>query len=119
MEIIRDAHLYLFDRLKWKSAHAGMENLEWIHQVGASNLEWIHQVGADTMGLLVTGHLTGAGAAALMMNIGAMPSKAVERTASLPPGGKVMRTEKVGSRHYTKRTMKPLKMGFPQLLLLL
>eukprot|EP00956_Cyclotella_meneghiniana_P000845 scaffold966_cov47-Cyclotella_meneghiniana.AAC.2 len=58
---------------------------------------------------------SGSSSAVLMMNTGAMPSKSVEPTPSLPPGGKVLRTEKVGSGHYTNMTMKPLKTGFPHL----
>jgi exocyst complex protein 7 len=50
-----------------------------------------------------------------MISTGAMPSQVVEPTPSLPPGGKVLRTEKVGSGHYTNMTMKPLKTGFPHL----
>lgn len=34
---------------------------------------------------------------------------------SLPPGGKVLRTEKVGSGHFTNFTMKSLKTGYPHL----
>ena len=34
---------------------------------------------------------------------------------SLPLGGKVLRTEKVGSGHYTNITTKPLKTGYPHL----
>lgn len=181
MEIVRDAHVYFSKRLEWKSARATMDDLERVHQVGV-----------DAMGLLVTGHLTGAGAAvrrkveggetkkkkkvadraeetaaetrdrlqdalqnrdlmksigeyeeylplstrvvrelraifeclggmssnngvALMIGSGAMPSSAVEPTPCLPPGGKVLRTEKVGSGHYTNMTMKPLRTGFPHL----
>ncbi|KAL3795786.1 hypothetical protein ACHAWO_005841 [Cyclotella atomus] len=181
MEIVRDAHAYFGKRLEWKSARATMDDLERVHQVGV-----------DAMGLLVTGHLTGAGAAvrrkveggeksrkrssaadraeesaaqtrdrlqdalqnrdlmksigeyeeylplstrvvrelraifeclggmssngvALMISTGAMPSMIVEPTPCLPPGGKVLRTEKVGSGHYTNMTMKPLKTGFPHL----
>ncbi|KAL3760811.1 hypothetical protein ACHAWU_007877 [Discostella pseudostelligera] len=34
---------------------------------------------------------------------------------SVPPGGRVLRTEKVGSGHYSNLTMKPLKTGYPHL----
>lgn len=34
---------------------------------------------------------------------------------ALPPGGKVLRTEKVGSGHYTSHTMQVLKTGYPHL----
>ena len=175
MEILRDAHTYFSKRLEWKSSRATIDELERLHQVGV-----------EAMGLLVTGHLTGAGAAvrrkvetaekkrkgneesaqetrdrlqdallnrdlmksigeyeeylplstrvvrelraifeclggmssngvALMISTGAMPAHMIEPSPSLPPGGKVLRTEKVGSCHYTNMTMKPLKTGFPHL----
>ena len=34
---------------------------------------------------------------------------------SLPPGGKVLRTEKVGSGRYTNMTLMPLRTGYPHL----
>ena len=52
MEIVRDAHAYFSTRMEWKSTRDTMHDLERVHQIGV-----------DAMGLLVTGHLTGAGAA--------------------------------------------------------
>ncbi|KAL7490022.1 hypothetical protein ACHAW6_015741 [Cyclotella cf. meneghiniana] len=183
LEIVRDAHAYFSKRLEWKSARATMDDLERVHQVGV-----------DAMGLLVTGHLTGAGAAVrrkvdsadkknkkramtaadraeetaamtrdrlqdalqnrdlmktigeyeeylplstrvvrelraifeclggmstngldLMISTGAMPAKAYDPQPALPPGGKILRTEKVGSGHYSNLTMRPLKTGYPHL----
>ena len=52
MEIVRDAHAYFSKRMDWKSTKDTL-----------SDLERVHHVGVDAMGLLVTGHLTGAGAA--------------------------------------------------------
>ena len=192
MEIVRDAFTYFSKRLEWKSTMDTM-----------TDLERVHHVGVDAMGLLVTGHLPGAGAAVrrkvdgattvdknnkksggkknttaaeraeetaaktrdrlqdalqnrdLMKSIGeyeeylplstrvvrelraifeclggmptngtglilspltpklarALPSIEPER----PLGGKVLRTEKVGSGHYTNVTMKALKTGYPHL----
>lgn len=196
MEIVRDAHAYFSKRMEWKSTRDTMHDLERVHQIGV-----------DAMGLLVTGHLTGAGAAVrrkvdgaatvdnkkrgknkssapptaarassaaeraeetaaktrdrlqealqnrdLMKSIGeyeeylplstrvvrelraiyeclgGMPSNGTGLVLSipisasigvpepsLPPGGKVLRTEKVGSGHYTNYTMKSLKTGYPHL----
>ena len=195
MEIVRDAHGYFAKRVEWKSTKETMEDLERVHYIGV-----------DAMGLLVTGHLTGAGAAVrrkvdappapdansrkssaatrrsstrvtaaerseetasktrdrlqealqnrdLMKSIGeyeeylplstrvvrelraifeclggmptdgsslllsssSVPSYIPPPEPSLPPGGKVLRTEKVGSGHYTQTTMQSLKTGFPQL----
>ncbi|KAL7537262.1 hypothetical protein ACHAXR_007696 [Thalassiosira sp. AJA248-18] len=189
MEIVRDAHAYFSKRLEWKSSEDTM-----------GDLERVHHVGVDAMGLLVTGHLTGAGAAvrrkvdgaatvdkskkgkksaaaakvassaaeraeetaaktrdrlqealqnrdlmksigeyeeylplstrvvrelrAIFECLGGMPSTGFLLSSmktlpppepSLPPGGKVLRTEKVGSGHYTNFTTKPLKTGYPQL----
>jgi len=200
MEIVRDAHSYFFKRFEWKSTRDTM-----------ADLERVHHVGVDAMGLLVTGHLTGAGAAvrrkvdgaatvvdkkkgknklsagaasparassaaeraeesaantrdrlqealqnrdlmksigeyeeylplstrvvrelrAIFECLGGMPtdgtgltllplSPALARALpapepSLPLGGKVLRTDKVGSGHYTNYTMKSLKTGYPHL----
>ena len=52
MEIVRDAYAYFLKRREWMSAMDTM-----------ADLERVHHVGVDAMGLLVTGHLTGAGAA--------------------------------------------------------
>lgn len=192
MEIVRDAHGYFAKRMEWKSTKETMEDLERVHYIGV-----------DAMGLLVTGHLTGAGAAVrrkvdapapdvnrkssaarrsstrvtaaerseetasktrdrlqealqnrdLMKSIGeyeeylplstrvvrelraifeclggmptdgtnlllssaSLPSYIPPPEPSLPHGGKVLRTEKVGSGHYTQSTMQSLKTGFPQL----
>jgi len=195
LEIVRDAHAYFSKRMEWKSTNDTMQDLDRVHSIGV-----------DAMGLLVTGHLTGAGAAVrrkvdgaatidkksrgkkkdsnvrassaaeraeetasktrdrlqdalqnrdLMKSIGeyeeylplstrvvrelraiyeclgGMPtngtglilaplSQSMARSLSppepcLPPGGKVLRTEKVGSGHYTNYTMKSLKTGYPHL----
>lgn len=193
MEIVRDAHGYFAKRREWKSTKETMDDLERVHYIGV-----------DAMGLLVTGHLTGAGAAvrrkidapaapdtsnkksparrsstrvtaaerseetaaktrdrlqealqnrdlmksigeyeeylplstrvvrelrAIFECLGGMPtdgkglllSSANAPTyipppePSLPPGGKVLRTEKVGSGHYTQATMQLLQTGYPQL----
>ncbi|KAL9180721.1 hypothetical protein ACHAXT_011174 [Thalassiosira profunda] len=192
LEIVRDAHSYFAQRPEWKSASdAGGE------------LERVHCLGVDAMGLLVTGHLTGAGAAvrrkvdgaatvekrrekkasrgqraataaeraeeaaaqtrdrlqealqnrdlmksigeyeeylplstrvvrelrAIFECLGGMPSDgeglALSSAAplpnlpppapALPPGGKVLRTEKVGSGHYTNLTLADLRTGYPHL----
>ena len=50
MEIVRDAHVYFSRHLEWRSARDAM-----------SDLEAVHRTGAEAMGLLVVGHLTGAG----------------------------------------------------------
>mmetsp|Transcript_15238 Transcript_15238/g.29738 ORF Transcript_15238/g.29738 Transcript_15238/m.29738 type:complete len:849 (+) Transcript_15238:205-2751(+) len=188
MEIVRDAHAYFSKRMDWKSTKDTL-----------SDLERVHHLGVDAMGLLVIGHLTGAGAAvrrkvegaplvedkdgkkkpamraanraeeaaaqtrdrlqealqnrdlmktigeyeeylplstrvvrelrAIFECLGAMSTNGSGLVLSplnksftipppepiLPPGGKIMRTEKVGSGHYTNLTMKPLKTGYPQL----
>lgn len=191
MEIVRDAHAYFSKRGEWKSTLDTMKDLERVHQIGV-----------DAMGLLVTGHLTGAGAAVrrkvdgamveksggkggkqkngtrvsaaeraeesaaktrdrlqealqnrdLMKSIGEYeeylplstrvvrelraifeclggmtsngtrlllsseaPSRVADPSPSLPPGGKILRTEKVGSGHYTNLTMRSLRTGYPQL----
>ncbi len=219
MEIIRDAHAYFSKRLEWKSSRDTI-----------SDLERVHTIGVDAMGLLVMGHLTGAGAAvrrkvdgaatvvdkkqqqrsdsgstamlksstasrkvssaneraqesaaktrdrlqealqnrdlmkcigeyeeylplstrvvrelrAIFECLGGMTSSSSgslsfatmsssaqtsssSRSAaaqspplpsvepSVPPGGRVLRTEKVGSGHYSQLTMKPLKTGYPHL----
>lgn len=194
MEIVRDAHGYFSKRMEWKSTKEAMDDLERVHYIGV-----------DAMGLLVTGHLTGAGAAvrrkvdappapdrksssaagarqrntrvttaerseesasktrdrlqealqnrdlmksigeyeeylplstrvvrelraifeclggmptdgsSLLMSSANLPSYIPPPEPSLPPGGKVLRTEKVGSGHYTQTTMQSLKTGFPQL----
>ena len=52
MEIVRDAYAYFSKRRELMSAMDTM-----------ADLERVHHVGVDAMGLLVTGHLTGAGAA--------------------------------------------------------
>jgi exocyst complex protein 7 len=195
MEIVRDAHGYFAKRMEWYSSKEIMQDLERVHYIGV-----------DAMGLLVMGHLTGAGAAVrrkvdapsaaassnnnkspgrrssstrgtaaeradetaaktrdrlqealqnrdLMKSIGeyeeylplstrvvrelraifeclggmpsdgtglllssaSVPSYIPPPEPSLPPGGKVLRTEKVGSGHYTQLTMQSLKSGYPQL----
>mmetsp|Transcript_23760 Transcript_23760/g.39172 ORF Transcript_23760/g.39172 Transcript_23760/m.39172 type:complete len:846 (-) Transcript_23760:9-2546(-) len=193
MEIVRDAHGYFAKRVEWRSTKETM-----------ADLERVHFIGVDAMGLLVTGHLTGAGAAvrrkvdappapdtnkkssgqrrssvrvtaaeraeetaaktrdrlqealqnrdlmksvgeyeeylplstrvvrelraifeclggmhsdgnSLLLSASSMPSYIPPPEPSLPPGGKVLRTEKVGSGHYTQTTMQSLKTGFPQL----
>lgn len=52
MEIVRDAHVYFSKRRKWQSTRDVMRDLEGVHRTGV-----------EAMGLLVVGHLTGAGAA--------------------------------------------------------
>ena len=198
MEIIRDAHGYFAKRKEWRSTKETL-----------GDLERVHFIGVDAMGLLVTGHLTGAGAAVrrkvegastvmvesksgrsmgkrsvststrvtvaerseesasktrdrlqealqnrdLMKSVGeyeeylplstrvvrelraifeclggmytdgttlllsssSVPSYVPPPEPALPPGGKVLRTEKVGSGHYTQSTLQSLKTGFPQL----
>ncbi|KAL7545865.1 hypothetical protein ACHAWF_009221 [Thalassiosira exigua] len=195
MEIVRDAHAYFARRREWKSARDVR-----------SDLDRVHRVGVDAMGLLVAGHLTGAGAAVRRKVDGAPDPKArkgrgksvpkrvatsaaerAEETAAaardrlqealqnrdlmksvgeyeeylplstravrelraifeclggmpsdgrglalqplkpslaraLPPpapaapaGGKVLRTEKVGSGRYADLTLKPLRTGYPHL----
>ena len=52
MDIVRDAHAYFSKRRDWRSTGPALEDLNRVHHVGV-----------DAMCLLVTGHLTGAGAA--------------------------------------------------------
>mmetsp|Transcript_23297 Transcript_23297/g.56206 ORF Transcript_23297/g.56206 Transcript_23297/m.56206 type:complete len:913 (-) Transcript_23297:68-2806(-) len=195
MEIVRDAHAYFEKRAEWRSTGDTI-----------ADLDRVHGVGVDAMGLLVTGHLTGAGAAvrrkvdgtvaaadkrrgkkypaakkassaaeraeetaaktrdrlqealqnrdlmksigeyeeylplstrvvrelrAIFECLGGMPTNGSGLLLSplspslaralpppepcLPPGGKVLRTEKVGSGHYTNFTMKSLRTGYPHL----
>ena len=190
MEIVRDAHAYFGRRAEWKSTEETMEDLNRVHHVGV-----------DAMALLVTGHLTGAGAAVrrkvegaaatpdrkggktrrggtaadraeesagttrdrlqealtnrdLMKSIGEyeeylpLSTRVVRELRaifeclagmptdgrglilssdggagvtdfavrpSVPPGGKVLRTEKVGSGHYTNVATAALRTGHPHL----
>lgn len=203
MEIVRDAHAYFSSKqMEWQSANDSI--LE---------LDSVHHTGVEAMGLLVVGHLTGAGAAVrrkvegattttgkrgataattegagtkqramtaaerteetasatrdrltealvnrdLMKSVGeyeeylplstrvvrelraifeclggmasdgqglilssstslsTSPLSIPDPTPSLPSGGKVLRTEKVGTGHYTNYTTMELRTGYPHL----
>lgn len=53
MEIVRDAHAYFSNKqMEWQSANDAIRDLDSVHRTGV-----------EAMGLLVVGHLTGAGAA--------------------------------------------------------
>jgi exocyst complex protein 7 len=71
MEIVRDAHAYFSKHLEWRSARDVM-----------SDLEAVHRTGAEAMGLLVVGHLTGAGAAVRRKVEGAKAASAFTRAKS-------------------------------------
>ena len=203
MEIVRDAHAYFSNKqMEWQSANDAIRELDSVHRTGV-----------EAMGLLVVGHLTGAGAAVrrkvegattttgkrgataaiiegagtkqramtaaeraeetasatrdrltealvnrdLMKSVGeyeeylplstrvvrelraifeclggmasdgqglilssstslsTSPLSIPDPTPSLPSGGKVLRTEKVGTGHYTNYTTMELRTGYPHL----
>ncbi len=63
MEIVRDAHAYFSNKqMEWQSANDAI-----------SDLDSVHRTGVEAMGLLVVGHLTGAGAAVRRKEEGALP----------------------------------------------
>ena len=77
MEIVRDAHAYFSRHLEWRSARDVM-----------SDLEAVHRTGADAMGLLVVGHLTGAGAAVRRKVEGARSTSGIVRAGGASAGGR-------------------------------
>jgi len=91
MEIVRDAYAYFAKRKEWMSAMDTM-----------ADLERVHHVGVDAMGLLVTGHLTGAGAAVRRKVDGAATVDKKSRGKKSSAGGKATtaaeRAEETASR---------------------
>eukprot|EP00581_Thalassiosira_minuscula_P005067 CAMPEP_0183746120 /NCGR_PEP_ID=MMETSP0737-20130205/66586_1 /TAXON_ID=385413 /ORGANISM="Thalassiosira miniscula, Strain CCMP1093" /LENGTH=852 /DNA_ID=CAMNT_0025981801 /DNA_START=106 /DNA_END=2664 /DNA_ORIENTATION=+ len=87
MEIVRDAYAYFAKRREWMSAMDTM-----------ADLERVHLVGVDAMGLLVTGHLTGAGAAVRRRVEGAPSTKKKSAASGTKAASAAERAEETASK---------------------